>query len=171
MKLCIAAAALATALFAQPAQATMIVEIEASASGTTDSLLCTTGPQCMVSESFAAAFKSSIVLDAFVDGIASFRVGPNANAGIMSGTVLDLGGGLLTGTAFTFAQDRTCGGPCANIRTSLSASTFNVRQVLPSVAAAVPEPGTWATMLIGFGAIGATLRRKRAGQGGRLAVA
>lgn len=29
--------------------------------------------------------------------------------------------------------------------------------------AAVPEPATWATMLLGFGAIGATLRRRRGG--------
>lgn len=31
-----------------------------------------------------------------------------------------------------------------------------------SVAGAVPEPGTWAMMLLGFGAIGLTVRRRRA---------
>lgn len=30
-----------------------------------------------------------------------------------------------------------------------------------AAAAAVPEPGTWAMMLIGFGGIGATMRRRR----------
>lgn len=30
----------------------------------------------------------------------------------------------------------------------------------PSAAAAVPEPATWATMLLGFGAIGHSLRRR-----------
>ncbi|UUR09474.1 PEPxxWA-CTERM sorting domain-containing protein [Sphingomonas glaciei] len=29
------------------------------------------------------------------------------------------------------------------------------------MAAAVPEPGTWALMLVGFGSIGAALRRGR----------
>lgn len=31
-----------------------------------------------------------------------------------------------------------------------------------AVAAAVPEPATWAMMLLGFGAIGASMRRRRA---------
>lgn len=30
-----------------------------------------------------------------------------------------------------------------------------------SVAAAVPEPGTWLLMLVGFGAVGASMRRRR----------
>lgn len=32
-----------------------------------------------------------------------------------------------------------------------------------SVAAAVPEPGTWAMMLLGFGAVGFSMRRRRQG--------
>lgn len=31
----------------------------------------------------------------------------------------------------------------------------------PGMTAAVPEPGTWAMMLIGFGGIGAAMRRRR----------
>ncbi|UUR07682.1 PEPxxWA-CTERM sorting domain-containing protein [Sphingomonas glaciei] len=33
--------------------------------------------------------------------------------------------------------------------------------IAPSISAAVPEPSTWAMMLIGFGAIGASMRRRR----------
>ncbi|WP_338501144.1 PEPxxWA-CTERM sorting domain-containing protein [Sphingomonas kaistensis] len=36
----------------------------------------------------------------------------------------------------------------------------NVR-VITSVAAAVPEPGTWALMLLGFGGVGVSMRRRR----------
>ena len=34
-------------------------------------------------------------------------------------------------------------------------------RIAPAVLTAVPEPGTWAMMLVGFGAIGASLRRRR----------
>jgi hypothetical protein len=33
-----------------------------------------------------------------------------------------------------------------------------------TAAAAVPEPGTWAMMLLGFGAIGFSMRRRRTEQ-------
>jgi hypothetical protein len=38
----------------------------------------------------------------------------------------------------------------------------DLRQVrIGGVAAAVPEPGTWALMLLGFGAVGVSMRRRR----------
>lgn len=39
--------------------------------------------------------------------------------------------------------------------------TVDVR--LAAVAGAVPEPATWAMMMLGFGSLGAMLRRRRAG--------
>jgi hypothetical protein len=38
-------------------------------------------------------------------------------------------------------------------------------QILTSATPAVPEPATWGMMLLGFGAIGAAMRRKQASQG------
>jgi hypothetical protein len=35
-------------------------------------------------------------------------------------------------------------------------------ELSPGISAGVPEPATWATMLVGFGAMGAALRRRRA---------
>ncbi len=46
-----------------------------------------------------------------------------------------------------------------------------MRQIrLEAVASAVPEPATWATMLIGFGAVGHSMR-KRSTKGRRGVVA
>ncbi|MBS0362944.1 MAG: PEPxxWA-CTERM sorting domain-containing protein [Proteobacteria bacterium] len=36
-----------------------------------------------------------------------------------------------------------------------------VSNISEAVVAAVPEPATWALMLLGFGGLGATLRRRR----------
>jgi len=44
----------------------------------------------------------------------------------------------------------------------IDGSTLNGRTFQP-VGSAVPEPGTWAMMLLGFGAIGFSMRRRRAG--------
>nr|WP_314441485.1 PEPxxWA-CTERM sorting domain-containing protein [uncultured Sphingomonas sp.] len=41
----------------------------------------------------------------------------------------------------------------------VTAADFGIDRVY--VTAAVPEPGTWAMMLLGFGAIGAAMRRRR----------
>ena len=50
-----------------------------------------------------------------------------------------------------------------------SPGTFSLRSIvsgnstlrISQVAAAVPEPGTWAMMLIGFGAVGYSMRRRK----------
>jgi hypothetical protein len=42
-----------------------------------------------------------------------------------------------------------------------STSPFQIDNIRLTAVAAVPEPGTWAMMLIGFGAIGASVRRAR----------
>jgi len=52
--------------------------------------------------------------------------------------------GATTDLSFTFRQDP---------------SFFRLDNI--SVNAAVPEPGTWAMMLVGFGAIGYSMRRRR----------
>ena len=46
----------------------------------------------------------------------------------------------------------------------LNSVTFATSQAafeIDEVAAAVPEPATWAIMLLGFGMIGSALRRRR----------
>ena len=41
---------------------------------------------------------------------------------------------------------------------------FDVIGWTKAQAAAVPEPGTWAMMMVGFGLVGGALRRRRTGQ-------
>lgn len=62
--------------------------------------------------------------------------------------------GILAGTGetITSVQINT---PSGNF------GTFKQLRVTPAVAAAVPEPGTWALMLLGFGGVGVSLRRRR----------
>lgn len=72
-----------------------------------------------------------------------------------SGTTLDGQSVTGDGTSSLFLQNGTGG--------SGSASTFGyVAQFQTAdVTGAVPEPGTWAMMIIGFGAAGASMRRRK----------
>ncbi|NJC04478.1 hypothetical protein GGQ97_000271 [Sphingomonas kaistensis] len=89
----------------------------------------------------AAADTSSVTI--FVNGIAqTFSLANGQNFFGFSAT----GGDLITSIAFD-----TNGSGVADLR--------QVR--LGGVAAAVPEPGTWALMLFGFGAVGVSMRRRR----------
>ena len=81
---------------------------------------------------------------------------------------------LLNGTAFNLSpHGQTEGGNLLN-QALLANNTLTVNGVAGttagadaafsgtlSFARAVPEPATWAMMLIGFGAVGVSLRRKR----------
>ncbi len=76
------------------------------------------------------------------------------NGSDRSGTTLDGQSVVGDGTSSLFLQNGTSG--------TGATSTFGyVAQFgTADVAGAVPEPASWAMMIIGFGAVGATLRRK-----------
>ncbi|UUR07740.1 PEPxxWA-CTERM sorting domain-containing protein [Sphingomonas glaciei] len=59
-----------------------------------------------------------------------------------------------------FVQNGTLFANFAGVSTTGGSSVINFT-TSRDVAAAVPEPGTWAMMLLGFGAIGASMRRRR----------
>ena len=96
-----------------------------------------------------------------------------ARAGaIVSFTAIDNGGQAFTFNNFTLGNGENFfgfqginGQSIASFAINVtSGSLQDVRQIrldgVPAVAA-VPEPGTWAMMLIGFGAIGVGMRRRR----------
>ncbi|MBU0554778.1 MAG: PEPxxWA-CTERM sorting domain-containing protein [Alphaproteobacteria bacterium] len=50
----------------------------------------------------------------------------------------------------------------SDLTNDLSIRSFAVFSSASPVAAAVPEPGTWALMILGFGAVGGSMRRRSA---------
>lgn len=82
--------------------------------------------------------------------------------------------GITSAPNFTWTGDRQAMGNFVFPTTSfLTYGNQGVALVNFSIAqpAGVPEPATWATMLIGFGAIGVSLRRRRRAAAGLLHVA
>jgi len=71
-------------------------------------------------------------------------------------TIADVGGNQYNGSTngrltLTFDQDVT------SIRLSSDTNSFEIS----NIGAVVPEPATWSMMIMGFGAVGALIRRRR----------
>lgn len=75
-------------------------------------------------------------------------------SGFQSYTNFTLQGGFVAGTNQIDFKVNNGGGP-TGLRVEFTSATAN------PVASAVPEPATWAMMMVGFGVIGAAMRRKR----------
>ena len=58
----------------------------------------------------------------------------------------------------------------SSIVSAIFSSTTNTFEI-DSIAAAAPEPGTWAMMLLGFGVVGSQIRRRRKAGSATLATA
>ena len=92
-----------------------------------------------------------------------FTAGPNCAGGASNG--VDIGGS--TSGTFTLNFTGNAGDiTLSNLNTRILsiAGAGNVTSAT-GITTAVPEPGTWALMLIGFGAMGVSLRRSRRKQG------
>ena len=160
--LMLATGALTTVMAAAPANAALLLfELSGSRSATftldsnptptRSSVSSLTGDQTFF-DNVAGTFGG-------VDGFANINFGNGLAAALNIGSAnLDftqfVGGPLFTGTS-------------AN--PVFSEGTFNLRSIvsgnstlrISAVAAAVPEPGTWAMVLIGFGAVGYSMRRRK----------
>ena len=167
MKRWLVVAAAFAGLAAAPASATQYfdVHVTGNLTGTTSTVQCNAGssaaclstyPGGWSTESFVSSFSLMLGVMDLVEGNNAFTYGAAFGPGLYSGTIFN-NGGILTGRDLTFsyadASCRTGALGCRNI--VASSASFSVLQ------AAVPEPATWAMMLIGFGAIGVQLRRRR----------
>jgi hypothetical protein len=71
---------------------------------------------------------------------------------------------IVGGTAYTlnqFSFRRTLGDSVSAFAPTPGGDTNDYAGSISFSAAAVPEPGTWAMMLLGFGAVGYSMRRRR----------
>lgn len=80
-----------------------------------------------------------------------FSYGGYYSTGLITGTINNTNG-VLTGRDLTYAY-ASCSGPCPGDHIYATAQSFQV-------TGGVPEPATWAMLLVGIGAVGWTLRRR-----------
>lgn len=171
MRFAIAAAALAAACLAVPAQAAVRLyqyAISATVTGTQtvynpNQIGCNGGGPnslyCLSPGPYSEAFTDLFVPLVSEDGTGTFNYGGCVSLGCYSGTII---GGFnpdgtpnFSGVDFSFLYQSI---PHYKYGT---APTFAARLISVDGVAPVPEPATWAMLMLGFGGIGAALRRRR----------
>ena len=117
-----------------------------------------TYPGGTLSEQFLAVFNFSLPPANLGQGANPFTYGNPRSSGLWSGTIVNTNG-FLTGQDLSFIrEDSSCMFGAVGCRVVLaSATTFNV-------VGGIPEPGTWATMLLGFFLVGSVLRKQAVGR-------
>jgi hypothetical protein len=73
----------------------------------------------------------------------------------------DAGSFYTVGGDIVSTADQTLTLRIANGATAASGNDFAIDNLMLSMSSAVPEPGTWAMMIVGLGLVGASLRRRR----------
>jgi hypothetical protein len=148
--------------FAAPANAQpLLLTLSGTLQGTQSTIMCGPGssPSCLSTfggglavESYEKAFDQSLFFPDLQQGDNAFSFGFARSTGLWSG-IVNNDNGQLTGRTLTFfyEDNGVRFGQIGSRFISASVPTFNV--------AAVPEPATWALMLLGFLAIGSALRR------------
>ena len=145
----------------------LTLSINGAVTGTQTTVQCSSAstPNCLatypggtLSEQFLTAFNFSLPPANLGQGANPFTYGNPRSSGLWSGTIIN-SNGFLTGQDLSFIrEDSSCMFGAVGCRVVLaSATAFNV-------VGGIPEPGTWATMLLGFFLVGSVLRKQAVGR-------
>jgi hypothetical protein len=155
---------LAACLFglAAPASAQMVqLSISGTLQGTKSTIVCgpASPPECLTtyggattSQSYEQAFLQSLFVPVLLQGDNAFSFGFSFGGGEWSG-IIHNDNGVLTGRNLSFLLVDN------GVRFGTVGSNTINAQARSFAITAVPEPATWALMLLGFLAIGSALRQ------------
>ena len=110
-------------------------------------------PGGLVNQQFLQAFDVPLDTRFLVQGANAFTWGSPYSGGLWTGTIVN-SNGYLTGQGLSFSR---LGSGCQT--GSVGCETVFASASIFNVAGGVPEPGTWATMLLGFALAGTALRK------------
>jgi hypothetical protein len=178
MRFAIIAAAIAAACITVPAQAAVRLGVIPSGGTTTitggeivrcqlNPYSCTSSPPPTTVSFGIGDFETSVPDFNGTYAFGPFSYGPNSNAGVynFTGSLTFEAGSLISDVInFTFRQTQF-GGQNNVVETTLigTITNFAVRDLATGrIITPVPEPMTWALMLVGFAAVGSAMRRRRA---------
>jgi PEP-CTERM motif-containing protein len=152
----------------------------ADASGLAVSNMITVSPTDIVYGSGSSGTLSAPIMTMWTDGLGTFeetltdvesvdRGSANAITIDLEGTIT--GPGFSAVPAFLMLSANQAGGPGNAIGVSFTNTAMNGESTLPPPLPAIPEPSTWATMLLGFLGLGfAGYRRARKGSAAQMAA-
>ena len=152
---------------AMPAQATVKVfdvGVFGTVNGVRSTIACNSGSPAGCLSTYPSGFSYTPFTQSFgynfgpiglEEGLNQLTFGYLYGAGVYN-LLVNRSGDLLTGTSVTydFSDGGIRFGQVGGYAISASSNSFNV-------TGGVPEPATWAMMLLGFGAISLSLRRRK----------
>jgi hypothetical protein len=178
MRFAILAAGIAAACVTVPAQAAVRLGVIPSSGTTTitggevvscqlNPYSCTSSPPPTTISRGIGDFETTVPDFNGTYAFGPLTSGPNSNAGVYSfnGSLTFDAGSLISDVInFTFRQTQFGGQNNVTETTVFGTITnFSVRDLATGrIITPVPEPMTWALMLVGFAAVGSAMRRRRA---------
>lgn len=150
---------------ANPASAEPVqLSISGTLQGTRNTIMCAPGSAStcfssysggLLKESYSSTFTQALMPFDLKQGDNSFSYGAVGSGGLFTGTI-NYDNGVLTGRNlfYSFETGGVRSGALGGSFINASAPSFSVAAIT-----AVPEPATWALMLVGFLAVGSALRQ------------